>query len=155
MSRTAHDMWSDDRRQLLDRVWDRAWWTGVQGLSAAGVLCALVSWGALVTTVVALSVGAVRILVALPFRVREQAAGSRATLRVAAGTGCVTVAAAGLIAVAAAWALIPMLVLAAASPAVHRVMRDAGAVVRGAVAIVGKMAFEAPPSDEGIDRPWL
>jgi hypothetical protein len=151
----SHDMWPEDRRQLLDRVWDRAWWTGLQGLSAVGVLCALASWGPLVTSVVALSVGAVRILVALPFRVREQAPGSRAALRGAASTGCVTVAALGLIAVAAAWALIPMLVLASASPAVHRIMRDASTVVRASLAIVSTMIFEAPPADEGIDRPWL
>jgi len=152
MSLTAHDLWVEDRRQFVHRVWHHVWWTSVHVLVVAGVLGALVSWGLLVTSVVALAVAGISVVVAFPFRSREQAPGSRTALRVAANGGCATVAALGLLTVAAGWGLLLMLVLMAASPFAHRSLRDSSTVVRVSLAMLREMSADAPPAC-GPDRP--
>jgi len=152
MSLTTHDLWWEDRRQFLHRVWHRVWWISVHLLVAAGVLGALVTWGLLVTSVVALALAGISVGLSFPFRSREQAPGSRATLRVAANGGCATVAALGLLAVGAGWGLLLMLVLTAASPLAYRNLRDSSTVVRVSLAMLREMSADAPPAC-GPDRP--
>lgn len=145
MARTTHELWLEDRRGVLDRCRDRAWWRWMHWCTSIGLLLAVVQWGWVVPSVVVLSGVAVSVLLFVACVGKVDATQVRLVLDVATLAVLATVGAAGAIAVWPAAGLLVALALVLTSPAARRSLRDARTALRLSAVLVRAARDGTPP----------
>jgi len=130
MRRTTEELWWEDRRGVLERQRDAAWWAGLYWVSTAGLIASCLQGGWRSPLVSALTFAGLTALLLLPLRLFPGPPDLARIVDDAVVTGLGLTGVGGILSLSLPLGLLVLSVLVVTAPVVRRELRSVSAILR-------------------------